>query len=85
MVKLIVPVPSALSIRLPKDGKLRVVRVIAFPSGSVADIFTSSVSSSFMPCAAIIVKTGERLTSFTVNVNVTVSANDGLPLSTAII
>ena len=60
-------------------------KVIAFPSGSVDDIFITRVCPSFIFCAAIGVKTGARLTSFTVNVNVAVSANDGLPLSTAII
>ena len=76
--------PLPLSAKLPNGGKLFADKVIPFPSGSVADIFTSSVSFSFMPCAAIGVKTGARLTSFIVNVNVTVSANEGFPLSVTI-
>ena len=76
--------PSPLSVRPPNDGKLGVVKLRLFPSGSVDDIFTSSVSPSFIFCAEIKVSNGLRFTSSTVKLKNTVSDNDGFPSSTAI-
>ena len=42
------PVPFPLSIRLPNEGKLSTVMVMASKSGSVDEIPTSNVSPSFI-------------------------------------
>ena len=83
-MKRILPVPSSLSIKVAKAGKLFEDKEMLSESGSADDIGRFRVSPSFMLGSETELRIGGRFTLPTVRVNNTVSVREGVPLSVAI-